>query len=112
MTDRRRITVDEFHAEIRAQGAASIADVKFICPMCRTHQSANDLIAAGAGATFDDVEKYVAFSCKGRWLGAKTPRDVPDGEPCNWTLGGIFQTHKLEVVTPDGQIHPRFEVAA
>jgi hypothetical protein len=30
---------------------------------------------------------------------------------CNWTLGGLFQMHALEVVTEDGERHPRFEVA-
>ena len=33
------------------------------------------------------------------------------GKPCNWTLGGLFALHKLEVVTPDGEKHPRFELA-
>jgi hypothetical protein len=26
-------------------------------------------------------------------------------------LGGLISLHKLEVVTPDGEHHPRFEVA-
>jgi hypothetical protein len=42
-----------------------------------------------------------------RFFGEK----APDGKPCNWTLGGLFRTHTLEVVTPDGKKHPRFEVA-
>ena len=107
----KTMTVEEFHVAIRDQGAASIEDVKMVCPMCQVHQSANDLIAAGAGATFADVEKYLGFSCVGRWLNAPCPRNEPDGKPCNWTLGGLFTLHKLEVVTEDGQRHPRFEVA-
>lgn len=104
-------TLEEFRAAVARQGAATKADVKFICPMCETHQSANDLIAAGAGATFEDVEKYIGFSCVGRFTGAPTPREKPDGKPCNWSLGGLFRLHKLEVVTPDGERHPCFEVA-
>lgn len=69
------------------------------------------LIRAGAGKTEGDVEKYVGFSCVGRWTGAGSPRKNPDGKPCNWTLGGLFQTHKVTVVTPDGKPHPIFEVA-
>jgi hypothetical protein len=74
-------------------------------------QTGNDLIRAGAGKTFEDVEKYLGFSCVGRFTGAKSPRKEPDGKPCNWTLGGLFSLHTLEVVTPDGEHHPRFEVA-
>lgn len=30
---------------------------------------------------------------------------------CNWTLGGLFQRHQLEVVTDDGVRHPHFDLA-
>lgn len=106
----RKITVATFHDELRAQGVAR-EDLAFVCPMCGTVQSARDLIEVGAGKTFDEVEKYLAFSCVGRWTGAGAPRAEPDGKPCNWTLGGLFTTHKLEVVTEDGEKHPRFEPA-
>ena len=107
----KTLTLEEYHAEILAQGADRRSDIVMICPMCKTMQTAGDLIRAGAGATFDDVEKYLGFSCVGRWTGAASPRKVPDGAACNWTLGGLFQCHSLEVVTPDGVRHPRFEVA-
>lgn len=110
MTGPRQISLEQFHAEIKAQKAPSREDITFICPMCGTHQSARDLIEAGAGQTFDDVEKYLGFSCVGRFTNAGSPRKKPDGKACNWTLGGIFRLHKLEVIA-DGQHHPRFEVA-
>jgi len=92
------MTLEEFKQAIRAQGVP-IIDVNFECPKCKTLQSANDLIKAGAGKDFDEVEKYLAFSCVGRW-------DKTKG--CNWTLGGLFKIHDLEVITPDGEKHPRF----
>jgi hypothetical protein len=107
----KTITIDEYHAALKAQGTIDRAELVMICPMCGTPQTANDLIRAGAGSTFADVEKYLGFSCVGRFTGAGSPRKSPDGNPCNWTLGGLFATHKLEVVTPDGKKHPRFEVA-
>ncbi len=107
----KTMTLEEYHAALKAQGTKDHADLVMICPICGTLQTGNDLIRAGAGKTFDDVEKYLGFSCVGRFTGAGSPRKSPDGEPCNWTLGGLFQMHKLEVVTPDGQRHPRFEVA-
>jgi len=105
------MTLEEFHAAMKAQGAASSEDLVFICPMCQTPQSARDLIKAGAGKDFDEVEKYIGFSCLGRFTGANSPRKKPDGKPCNWTLGGLFQCHKLEVITPDGNKHAHFELA-
>lgn len=108
----KTMSVDEFHAALSAQGMHSPLNMAFICPMCGTVQSAADLIAAGAGKSFDEVERFLAFSCVGRWTGAGSPRAVPDGKPCNWTLGGLLSTHTLEVVTPDGKKHPRFQVAS
>lgn len=104
------MTLAEFRAAIDAQGVP-MEHLALICPMCGVVQSAADLIAAGAGADFDAVEKYLGFSCLGRFSGAASPRNPKDGKPCDWTLGGLFQTHKLEVITPDGKRHPRFEVA-
>lgn len=105
------MTVDEFHAALRAQGVPR-DHLALICPMCGVVQSATDLIAAGAGADFDAVERYLGFSCVGRFTGAGSPRTPKDGKPCDWTLGSFFRLHKLEVITPDGKQHPRFEVAA
>lgn len=104
------MTLNEFHAAIKAQGLPP-NHWAFRCPACGTVQSATDLINAGAGASMGEVEKYLGFSCYGRFTGAGAPRKKPDGKPCNWTLGGLFQIHRLEVLTPDGERHPRFEVA-
>jgi hypothetical protein len=103
-------TIDQFHDDLKAQGLPR-DDMAVVCPMCGTVQSPKDLIAAGAGATFEDVEPYIGFSCVGRWTCAPSPRKEPDGQPCNWTLGGLLQLHKLEVVGPDGRHHPHFEPA-
>ena len=105
------MTIDEYHAALNAQGIKDRAELVMICPMCGTQQTGNDMIAAGAGKTFDDVEEYLGFSCVGRFTGAGSPREKQDGKPCNWTLGGLLRMHTLEVVTPDGARHPRFEVA-
>jgi hypothetical protein len=107
----KTITLEEYHSALKAQGTKEHGELVMICPMCGTMQTGNDFIRAGAGKTFEDVEQYVGFSCVGRFTGAKSPRKEPDGEPCNWTLGGLFQCQKLVVVLPDGSRHPRFEVA-
>lgn len=107
----RTLTIPEYHAELKAQGVENRADLAMVCPMCATVQSARDLIAAGAGLDFDSVERFLGFSCVGRWTDAGPPRKKVDGNPCNWTLGGLFQFHQLEVVDETGRKHPRFEVA-
>jgi hypothetical protein len=107
----KTMTLAEFHATLKAQGVKTHLDFAFRCPMCGTIQSARDLIDAGAGPDMEAVEKYLAYSCVGRFTGASSPRKAPDGQPCNWTLGGLFRTHKLEVVTEDGERHSRFELA-
>lgn len=107
----RSVTLEQHHAEIKAQGVGCSEDVAFVCPLCKQVQSARDLIQAGAGRTFEDVEKYIGFSCVGRFTGAGSPRKSPDGKPCNWTLGGLFKVHTLEVETPDGKRHPCFALA-
>lgn len=104
----KTMTLDEFHAAFKAQGVKAREDLAVICPRCQTVQSARDLIKAGAGADFDAVEGYLGFSCVGRFTGAPEPRPEPDGKPCNWTLGGLFKLHELEVVTPDGKQLPSF----
>lgn len=106
----KTMTLDEFLAALKAQGVKR-DDLAFVCPCCNTVQSATDLINANAGVDFESVEKYLGFSCVGRFAGAASPRKVPDGKPCNWTLGGLFQLHTLEVVTDDGKRHPHFEPA-
>lgn len=106
----KSMTLAEFHDACKAQ-APSHDLIVFKCPMCGTLQNARDLIAAGAGKCFEEVEPYLAFSCVGRWTGAGTPRKEPDGKPCDWTLGGLFPLHRLVVVTPGGEEHPRFELA-
>lgn len=123
----RRITIEEFHAELKNQTVNSREDLAFKCPMCHTIQSARDLIAAGAGKTFEEVERYLAFSCVGRFTGAGPHKNAPRhcngspqkdrskkgpiGDGCDWTLGGLFQIHALEVTDETGKSHPRFDVA-
>ena len=109
----KTLTLDQFQNQLRAQGVSSHMHFCFRCPMCGKIQSATDLIKADAGKTFEEVQKYLAFSCVGRFLGAGSPdKKNPDSRGCNWTLGGLFKMHDLEVlVIEDGKEErfPRFE---
>lgn len=106
--DMKTMTLAEFHASMKSQGVP-IGSVTFRCPMCGTLQSANALIAAGAGETLKDVEGYLGFSCVGRWTGQGAHLDSnPPGHGCDWTLGGLMKIHELEVIDDDGNRQPRF----
>jgi hypothetical protein len=108
----RTISIEQFQSELKAQGVKTHLDFAFRCPICKTVQSARDLIAAGAGEDFDRIEPVLAFSCVGRWTNAGPhKKDEPPGRGCNWTLGGVLQLHDLTVLAADGTKHPRFELA-
>lgn len=106
----KTMPVAEFQAAINAQGVEPL-DYAVVCPQCGTVQSARDFIKAGAGDSLEAVQKHVGFDCVGRFTGAGSPRMEHDGRPCNWTLGGFFIAHTLEIVTDDGKHHPHFEPA-
>jgi hypothetical protein len=109
---RRQITVEELHAELKAQGVSAREHFAFRCVACGTVQSAKSLIRAGAGTTFEEVEKYLGFSCFGRWTNAgPRKKNTPPGRGCDWTLGGLFTIHKLEILTPEGKACALFEPA-
>lgn len=107
----KTVTIEEFYETLKAQGVP-FRHFAFICPMCKTIQSQDDLIRAGAGKTEEDVDKFIGFSCVGRWTNAGGPRKTPDGKPCNWTLGGLISLHVYQVKDPDwDKPHPLFEPA-
>lgn len=104
------ISLNSFREALRAQGVSSRDHYAFKCPMCGTVQSIRSLRAVGVDAS--EAEKQIGFSCIGRQTGAGSPRKTPDGRPCNWTLGGLFRLHKLEVTDDDGKAYPYFEIAS
>lgn len=107
----KTLTLSEFHAQAKTQNVIR-EDVAFICPMCGTVQSSRLLISEGVGACYETVKTIIGFSCVGRYTGKGSPNvEKGKGHGCNWTLGGLLQTHKLEVITPDGQYVPCFELA-
>jgi hypothetical protein len=70
---------------------------KFVCPVCKGIQSYKDF-----EDLVDHPEDYMYFSCIGRFK---------EEIGCDWTLGGLFQIHKTEVIDEKGKAHPVFEFA-
>jgi hypothetical protein len=119
----KQITIPELHEQFRAQGASAREHIAFKCPVCETVQSMASL--KRAGCPDDKLEKQIGFSCEGRWSKAgpwpSTPTkqkrrrlegrlDGPRG--CDWTLGGLFRIHTLEVINEKGDPQPIFELAS
>lgn len=113
------MTHEEFIAALKAQGVPNGMHAAFKCPMCGTIQSAADLMMAidkrcsvpPGSTTFEDVRRYIGYSCVGRFTGQKFTRECKGaGRGCDWTLGGLFKLHTLEVYK-DGEAHPHFELA-
>lgn len=92
---------------------------RFVCPVCKHVASVQDYEDAGA------PDNAAAFSCIGRWAGAKRdalglnpeaiaygrlpPADGPG--PCNYAGGGLFRLNPVEVVFPDGEKAWAFDFA-
>ena len=90
----KEMTLKEYMTEAEKRFGKNRLDWKFICPRCKTVQSARDFKEAGASQ--DLTESYIGFSCIGRI----TPPEKKIG--CDWTLGGLFLIHDLEIVKEDG----------
>lgn len=108
----RQMRIEEFHAALREQGVSGREHAALICPVCGTVQSMASLLANGVPEA--KVETQIGFSCVGRWTnaGPATRKGKPQAGKvgCDWTLGGLFRLHKLEVVDGD-KVHPCFEIA-
>lgn len=79
------------------EGVGSTKDARVVCPHCHTSQSPRDLVEAGVDK--GEVMDYWGFSCIGSF---------DDKQGCNWTLGGLFQIHELDVIDGSGKSFPRF----
>jgi hypothetical protein len=115
-----QITIDQLHARFKEQGVSAREHIAFKCLNCGTIQSIASLVKAGCPS--EDAEKYVGFSCEGRFSnagpypGEKNKTDKAKARRkvrgCDWTLGGLFRLHKVEVLNADGKPQPIFEIAS
>ena len=91
----------EFQQALSGQGVPK-EHYAFICPRCKTVQSATSFIKAGVSDDWEVVRRHVGTNCIGRF-------DASKG--CDWSLRGLLQIHELEVTDASGQVHPFFELA-
>jgi len=97
----RTITVQKFVAEAKRRFGEKPALWKVKCPRCGTPQTAEDFREY---TDLDDatIATQIGYSCIGRHT---------EEMGCDWTLGGLFRIHELEIIDPEGNPHPHFELA-
>ncbi len=98
--ERKQITLEDWLAKGEQLFGKDRKTWRFVCPQCKTVQCEQDLLDAGVDE--EESQKYLAFSCIGRFNDKKTG--------CDWTLGGLFSIHTLEVTFKgDDKVRPVFE---
>jgi len=70
----------------------------FACPCCGHIASAHDYKRAGA------PEGAVAFSCVGRWAGAKREAFGDGPGPCNYAGGGLLGMNPITITNGEGVV--------
>ena len=74
----------------------------FKCPICGNRQSVNSVLIKNPKLKAEDVRDWIYFNCEGRY----TKR-----VGCDWTLGGLFQIHRVEVMVDGKRRNRVFEFA-
>lgn len=83
-------------------------DWRFKCPSCGHVQSTGEVLQRHPTLDRNSIKEWIYFNCEGRQWACKGKKPQLG---CDWTLGGLFQIHKVEVVTPDGKSIQAFEFA-
>lgn len=96
----RKITHKDWNTEGKKRFGDDYKQWKFVCPKCKTVQTFQDLIDAGINE--ESGQGYLGFSCIGRFSACE--------KGCDWSLGGLFKIHTLEIIMGDHN-RPVFEFA-
>ena len=96
--ERLVMSIDDWKAKAAKLYGDDAKQWRFKCPSCGEVQTGQEFIDNNVD---DPIGKFY-FSCTGRWV---------DGRGCNWTLGGLFQIHNVEVVNEEGEAVPVMEFA-
>lgn len=98
----KTMTVKEWRARGEALYGKNEREWKFRCVKCGNVQSAVLVDERNPEQIGQIKSNWIYFACEGR----KTA-----GVGCDWSLGGLFTIHKLEVIDERGRRHPAFEFA-
>jgi len=116
MTGIKTMKVDDYFLIAENRFGRDPRKWKFVCPMCNKVQSVQDFLNLKERMDEDTIRGHIGFSCIGTFNGRGTEILFNDNNEkskhgCNYTLGGLFQIHTIEIKDNDGKTHPRFELA-
>lgn len=95
---KKTITLEEWQKEGKNLFGNNTQDWKFKCPNCGNIQSYKSIKEHNPEIKLN-VDN-ITFNCEGR-LNSKYG--------CDWTLGGLFQIHELEVIASENKIIKVFD---
>lgn len=104
LAKRKTMTYEDWHKRGTELYGANHDKWVFACPACGHEQSLEGVISRNPAIIRDEAARWIYFACEGRHNHAVG---------CNWTLGGLFHFHELEI-TMDGDPKgsPAFRFAA
>jgi len=81
---------------------------KFKCPACGYVQSFRDF---EPHMDKEEIYKYIAFSCIGRFDGHGDNTMFRGKQPCNYAGGGLFAINPVHITDDEGNEYHRFDFA-
>lgn len=104
----RTITLEQWAAEGSQKFGDDQSEWKFICPNCGHIQTAIDFHELGMPD--EQINRFLGFSCIGRYIDGCKGEFGNGIAPCNYTSGGLFNIAPLTVIA-NGAEHHMFEFA-
>jgi hypothetical protein len=92
-----QMTEAEWKAKGRELFGENGEDWEFVCPLCKHVAKVRDWRKAGA------PDGAIAFSCVGRWAGAKREAFGKGPGPCDYAGGGLFGFNPVLVIPEGGE---------
>jgi hypothetical protein len=94
----RTISLEDWQKEGEKLFGKDMKKWKFKCPQCKGIQTLQEFIEIGV----EKPENVFFYSCIGRFI---------EDRGCDWSLGGLLQIHKTEVIVENEKKIPVFEFA-
>lgn len=95
----RRLSYEDWIKKAKELFGKDSYNWRFKCASCGHIQSINSMLEHNPLLKAKDFENSIYFNCEGR---------TNEGYGCDWSLGGLFHVHKLEVEF-NGKNVPVFE---
>ena len=95
----KKLSYEEWISKAKELFGKDSRNWSYKCPSCGHVQSVKSVMEHNPSLNPEDVQNWIYYNCEGR---------VNEEHGCAWTLGGLFQTHKVEI-NYNGKNIPSFE---